>query len=197
MCSGRRAPNSSTSVQSNSEQNLNVQMKAGVFSESLIPTYYQAIRCYYPEFCNLNSDRGKMSNSLSFFVGGPVFYGTGTECVINYNKCACRTILMLCILINIKVMRYVKQHVSMCRKFSISVSLLQGSPISFKTGQYSHPNTYSHQFYRHVLQFCTATANWCHGWRPSILTKLYHGFRQSVWVNTRLVASSTYLIGHN
>jgi len=55
---------------------------------------YQAIRCYYPEFCNLNSDRGKRSKSLSFYVGGPMFYGAGAEHVTNYKNRACRNILM-------------------------------------------------------------------------------------------------------
>jgi len=90
-----------------------LQMKAGVFSESLIPTCYQAIRCYYPEFCNLNSDCGRKSKPLRSLVGGPTFNGADAERVSNYTNRTCRIILMVRILINIKVTRYVKQHISM------------------------------------------------------------------------------------
>ena len=79
----------------------------------LLPGY-----TYYPEFCNLNSDRGKKSKSLSSFVGGPIFYGAGAERVTNYKNRACRSILMVCTLINIKVTRYVKQHMFVSTVFS-------------------------------------------------------------------------------
>jgi hypothetical protein len=42
-----------------------------------------------------------------------MFYLTGAVCVTNYKNRACRNILTVCILINVKVTRHVKQHISM------------------------------------------------------------------------------------
>ena len=140
VCSGRWAPNSRTNLQPTSEQNSNVQMKAGVFSQSPIPTYYQAIRRYYPEFCNLNSDRCKKSKSLGFFLGAPMFYLTGPACLTNYKNHACRSILTVCILINVKVTRHVKHHISMfvSKVFHIDVASARISDLFPDRAMQSH-----------------------------------------------------------
>jgi hypothetical protein len=53
-----------------------------------------------------------------------MFYGAGAERLTNYKNRAFRSILMLCILINIKVMRCVKQHIimSVSKVFHIGVA---------------------------------------------------------------------------